>query len=83
MASSKCVNCGFEYFEVVKNKPLHSDVDLLFVQCLSCGSVLGLVNESDTALVTKLIETQYARMEEIAKTLDHNIRLIAGKIGVK
>ena len=83
MAQSKCANCGFEFFEVVKNKPQNSDADLLFIQCASCGTVIGLMNESNTELITKSIEEQFLKIQEIAATLHHNIRVVAGKLGIK
>ena len=83
MAVSKCANCGFEYFEVVKNKPQNFDGDLFFVQCASCGTVVGLVNESNTEVITQSIEEQFLKMQELVTTLDHNIRVVAGKLGIK
>ncbi len=83
MAESKCANCGFEYFEVVKNKPQNSDAFLSFVQCASCGTVIGLMNESNSELITKSIEEQFLKIQEIAATLHHNIRVVAGKLGIK
>ena len=83
MGQSKCANCGFEYFEVVKNKPQNSEVDLLFVQCASCGTVVGLINEFNTEVITKSIEEQFLKLQEITTTLDHNIRVIAGKFGIR
>jgi uncharacterized Zn finger protein len=83
MAQSKCGNCGFEYFEVVKNKPQNFETDLLLVQCASCGMVIGLVNESPTESIIKSIEDQFLKIQEITTTLDHNIRVIAGKFGIR
>ena len=83
MALSRCANCGFEYFETVKNKPYNSEEELTFVQCASCGYVIGVVNKNDTGLITKLLEENFSKAEKIATTIDHNIRLIAGKLGLK
>ena len=83
MALSRCANCGFEYFETVKNKPHNSEVEITFVQCVSCGYVVGVVNEKDTGLITKLLEEKFSKAESIATTIDHNIRLMAGKLGLK
>ena len=83
MALSRCANCGFEYFETVKNKPHNSDKNLNFVQCASCGYVVGVVNNNNLDKIASLIEENFSKAEKIATTLDHNIRLMAGKLGLK
>ena len=83
MSLSRCTNCGFEYFETVKNKPYNSEEEIRLLQCVSCGSVVGIVNENKTDILTKLIEENFSKAEKIATTLDYNIRLMAGKLGLK
>jgi hypothetical protein len=44
MAYSKCPKCDDSSFEVKENSPRHSNFKLLFVQCSSCGSVIGTMD---------------------------------------
>lgn len=41
MARATCVKCDSNNFEVVENTPRTSNFNLLFVQCASCGGVVG------------------------------------------
>lgn len=41
MAQSKCPKCGYTAFEVVEHTPIDSNFELFFVQCASCGCVVG------------------------------------------
>ena len=41
MAQSTCPKCGGHIFEVVENTPKNSHFTLFFVQCASCGCVVG------------------------------------------
>ncbi len=83
MASSKCKNCGFEYFETVVNRPHNADTEITFVQCVSCGYVVGMFQKHDHDELTKLIVENFTRVEQYFMTIDHNIRLIAVKLGLK
>jgi len=44
MAYSKCSNCGSSSFEIVQNSPSKSNYKLTFVQCSSCGAVVGVMD---------------------------------------
>jgi uncharacterized Zn finger protein len=44
MAQSSCPKCGRTSFEVAETMPLNVDYKLLFVQCASCGAVIGAVD---------------------------------------
>lgn len=41
MAVSTCVKCGGKSFELKPAKPKDSNFKLYFVQCASCGGVVG------------------------------------------
>jgi uncharacterized Zn finger protein len=43
MAASICPRCAGSFFEVVEKEPTHSNFKLLFVQCSSCGAVVGVL----------------------------------------
>lgn len=55
MARSTCMKCGHTKFELVQNTPKDSNFKLYFVQCASCGGVVG-VQEWDNigALIHRL-----------------------------
>jgi len=44
MAVSKCLGCGHQGFELIENQPANSKWKYLFVQCASCGGVVGVVD---------------------------------------
>ncbi len=44
MPMSTCIKCGGHTFEVVEAKPGNSDFTLMFVQCSSCGGVVGVMD---------------------------------------
>jgi hypothetical protein len=55
MAMSTCVKCGGHYFEVKENSPNGSSFKLMFIQCSSCGGVVGVQEFYNTgALVQRL-----------------------------
>jgi len=44
MAASTCPKCGNSFFETVEKEPRNSNFKLLFVQCSSCGAVVGVMD---------------------------------------
>jgi predicted nucleic-acid-binding Zn-ribbon protein len=60
MAYSKCPKCDNTRFEVKENSPTHSNFKLLFVQCSSCGTVVGTMDYYNIG----------ARLSEIEKKID-------------
>ena len=47
MADSTCVKCGNTEFEVREGTPSGTERTLLYVQCSSCGGVVGVVENDD------------------------------------
>ena len=47
MALSTCVKCGHHRFEVKEVEPNNSNYKLNFVQCTSCGGVVGVLDYSN------------------------------------
>jgi hypothetical protein len=56
MAYSKCPKCDNGYFEVTENSPSKSNFKLLFVQCSSCGSVVGTMDYWNIGTLVKELE---------------------------
>ncbi len=44
MASSTCIKCGSTRFEIKENSPTGSRFKIMFVQCNSCGGVVGIMD---------------------------------------
>lgn len=44
MAMSKCSSCGYSGFEMKEQVPKNSAFKLMFVQCSSCGTVVGAMD---------------------------------------
>jgi len=44
MAMSTCIKCGGHLFEVKENEPHDSRFKVLFVQCRTCGGVIGAMD---------------------------------------
>lgn len=44
MAHSSCPKCGNHGFETVITTPSGSNFKLLFIQCSSCGCVIGVLD---------------------------------------
>jgi len=61
MAYSKCPKCDKTSFEVKENSPVHSNYKILFVQCSSCGTVVGTMDFYNIG----------ARLSEIEKKIDN------------
>ena len=44
MALSTCIKCGHSLFEVREVTPISSNFRLNFIQCASCGGVVGVID---------------------------------------
>jgi predicted nucleic-acid-binding Zn-ribbon protein len=44
MATSTCVKCGSHQFETKEADPKNSMFKMTFVQCASCGGVVGVMD---------------------------------------
>lgn len=44
MASPTCIKCGNSTFEVKENAPKNSNFKIMFIQCTSCGGVVGVMD---------------------------------------
>ena len=56
MATSKCIKCDGTIFELKENEPSGSKVKFYFVQCRSCGGVVGAVEWWSPTLSLQRIE---------------------------
>lgn len=44
MARSSCPKCGGHRFEMSEFEPEHSRFKIMFIQCASCGTVVGVTD---------------------------------------
>ncbi len=44
MAHSTCIKCGGTRFEMVEVEPAASKYKMMFIQCSSCGGVVGVTD---------------------------------------
>ncbi len=63
MATSACPKCSSSSFEIKINEPRGSRFKIYFIQCTSCGTVVGTMDYYDTATM----------LEKIAKKLGFDI----------
>ncbi len=57
MASSCCPKCGNTSFEVAENTPKKANYRIWFIQCTSCGAVVGAMEYAHIGkLIYKLAE---------------------------
>lgn len=48
MAKSKCLGCGSTNFEAQVNVPTGSNFKIVYIQCASCGGVVGVMPATHT-----------------------------------
>lgn len=63
MATSKCPKCEHTIFEVKAAEPRGSRYKIMFIQCTSCGTVVGTTDYYNTS----------ALLEKIAKKIGLNL----------
>ena len=44
MAISACPKCDNTFFELAENSPIGSNFKFMFIQCNSCGAVVGVTD---------------------------------------
>lgn len=67
MALSTCSECKSTIFEVKENTPATSNYKLLFVQCASCGTVVGVM---DYYNIGHMLHKQNTAIKKIAQHLN-------------
>ena len=67
MALSTCPKCSNHSFEVQEFTPTRSKYKLLFVQCSSCGAVIGVI---DYFNIGHMLEKQDIVLKKIAGQLN-------------
>lgn len=74
MGWSKCTKCDSHLFEVVEQSNVrNSRYKLWFVQCASCGTVVGVLNYLDAALY---LGPKIEALENLEKRIENRIENI-------
>jgi len=72
MASSTCPKCGNHLFEIKEAEPYNSAFILMFVQCSSCGAVVGAVDYHN---IGAMLEKQNEAIKRIARAVNVSVDL--------
>ena len=64
MARSKCPSCGNHTFELSENTPNHSEYKMYFIQCSSCGTVVGTTGYFNAGVLVKKLEEKIEDLEQ-------------------
>ena len=72
MARSTCPKCSASRFEVSEQEPAHSNFKLMFVQCASCGAVVGTL---DYFNIGNMLAQQNEAIKRIAERLEVPVKL--------
>ena len=74
MARSKCSSCNTASFELVINSDVKgSAYPITFIQCSSCGSVVGVLEEKNSEWLLSQLRKKIESVEAIATNIDNNI----------
>ena len=72
MAYSTCPKCGSTSFELKENVPATSNFKLLFVQCSSCGCVVGVMDYLNIGSTLEKIEKKIDTLSAQLNNVYHN-----------
>jgi hypothetical protein len=72
MAASTCVKCGNDSFEAVETTPVGSEHPVTFVQCASCGGVVGVHDGIEAGRLTR---QQNAAIHKLARQFGMSLEL--------
>lgn len=52
---SKCMRCESDKFELAEHIPVNSKTKVMLIQCASCGTVVGALDQYDIGFFVKEI----------------------------
>jgi hypothetical protein len=84
MAMSRCLGCKGTSFEAVSKEPRGSSYKTIFIQCASCGGVVGALDYMNTYVAlqeqTKLLKKEIADIERSVGIVNDNLGRIAQRV---
>lgn len=81
MAWSKCPKCQNTSFEVVINEPADSAYKLLFVQCKSCGTVVGVMDYYNIGSLMNNMKRKLDELDSSIRNLAYTIESLRRNLG--
>lgn len=72
MAFSTCVKCGGRSFEAVEHSATNAHFKHIFIQCASCGGVVGVTDYANNA---SLLLSQNKAIKKIAQQVGVYVEL--------
>lgn len=76
MARSTCVKCGGSMFETVEQSPRGSNFKLIFIQCSSCGGVVGVMDYFNIGAKVENLEKDLGKVNQLVQNTNANVRNI-------
>ncbi|WP_336916689.1 hypothetical protein [Acinetobacter modestus] len=74
MARSKCGSCNSTSFELLEKSDVKgSAYPVAFIQCSSCGAVVGVLEEKNSEWLFSQLRKKIEGVEAIAANIDNNI----------
>jgi excinuclease UvrABC ATPase subunit len=80
MVSSTCIKCGNHSFQIVENSPSGAAFKLMFVQCGSCGGVVGIQDYFNIGSLIKDQEKQIKRLQSCISDIEFQVSQIYQRI---
>lgn len=77
MAFSKCGSCNSTFFEVKQAEPKDSSYKLVFVQCSSCGAVIGAMPYYDAGILAKDNQNKLTALSQQIAELQDQVRRLS------
>lgn len=76
MAMSTCPKCDGHLFELEEVEPADSRYKMFFVQCMSCGTPVGITEYYDTGSLVKEQESKLEAIDKRLRAIEHAVDLI-------
>lgn len=77
MALSTCVKCGRSGFELREATPSGSAFIHYFLQCSSCGGVVGMTEYNNVGALLEKQARQIAELQQAVEQISHTVARIA------
>jgi uncharacterized Zn finger protein len=76
MALSSCQKCAGHSFELVENSPRGAHFKSLFIQCTSCGTVVGATTYYDAGHLSHLNQNKLEELSQQLADVQHQLSVI-------
>jgi hypothetical protein len=80
MAKSTCPKCEHGRFEVKVVEPDGSEYKEVFVQCSSCGGVVGVMGYLDAGVLVQNQQKELEALKQSIQRVEHQLQQIASRL---